>query len=104
MINVEAEVSKHKNTKDRDMLGSTIRDYKNLALSSAGDIVLAGQYNLVALKLQEIYDKMPAPRMKSMPARTPGAQTKTATTSREEKSKINAAWNKRVTSPPKGKK
>jgi len=96
MINVEAEVSKHKNCKDRDELGRQIKEYKSLALQTAGDIVLAGQYNLVALRLQEIYDKMPAPRMKSMPKSAPSAATKTATTSDKEKKKINAAWNKKI--------
>jgi len=96
MINVEAEVSKYKNCKDRDELGRAIKNYKSLALSSANDLTLAGQYNLVALKLQEIHDKMPAPKLKSIPVSSGNAQTKTATTSKEEKSKINAAWNRRI--------
>jgi len=97
MINVEAEINKHKNCKDRDEIGRHIRDYKALALQHANDLVMAGQYNMVALKLQEIYDKLPAPRLKNVAANTaPGAPVKTATTSREEKSRISAAWKERT--------
>jgi len=97
MINVEAEINKCKSCKDRDELGRYIRDYKSQALQSAGDIVLAGQYNMVALRLQEIYDKMPAPRLKSIPTgSSQNVATKTATTSDKEKKKINAAWNKKI--------
>ena len=96
MINVEAEVSKHKSCKDRDELGRRIKDYKNLALQHANDIVLAGQYNMVVLKLQEICDKLPAPRLKNIPGSTSGTQVKTAKITKEENARIDAAWNKRA--------
>jgi hypothetical protein len=97
MINVEVEVSKHKNCKDRDELGMLIREYKNLALQSARDMALAGKYNSVALKLQEIYDKLPAPHLKN-PGNSNllGVPTKTANISSEENAKINAAWQKKT--------
>ena len=96
MINVEAEVSKFKNCKDRDEVARQIREYKNLALQHANDMVLAGRYNMVAHKLQEICDKLPAPKLKSIPTGAQNAQTKTASISKEEKAKINAAWNKKA--------
>jgi len=103
MINVEAEVNRHKSCKDRDELGWQIKNYKNLALQSANDIITAGQYNLIALKLQEIYDKMPAPRLRNTAANTQNTPVKTATITREENKKINDNWNRR-TGPNKGKK
>jgi hypothetical protein len=96
MINVEAELSKHKNCKDRDELGMLIREYKNLALQSARDMVLAGKYNTVALKLQEIYDKLPAPHLKNVNSNLLGVPTKTANISNEENARINAAWKKKT--------
>jgi len=96
MINVEAEVSKFKNCKDRDEVGKQIREYKNLAMQHASDMVLAGRYNMVALKLQEIFDKFPAPKLKNVTSSTPNVKTKTASISKEEKVKINAAWNKKA--------
>jgi len=102
MINVEAEVNKHKNCKDRDELSRHISDYKALALQSANNLTLAGQYNMVALKLQEINDKLPAPRLKNLAASSrPDAPTKTAKISKEEKAKINAAWSKKAGSGKK---
>ena len=101
MINVEAEVNKHKNCKDRDELVWQIKEYKNLALQNASDIVMAGQYNMVALKLQEICDKLPAPRLKRIPGNTPGAPVKTATITNEENAKISVAWRKRATKDDK---
>ena len=95
-MNVEAEVSKFKNIKNRDELGMEIREYKKLALQHSGDIYLAGQYDMVAHKLQEIYDKMPAPKMKKVSAGRPGAPGLTANINKEEKAKINAAWKKRT--------
>ena len=100
-MNVQAEVDKYKNCKDRDEIGRAIKDYKNLALQSANDIVTAGQFNLVAHKLQERYDAMPAPRLKSIPTGSPNAPTKTAKIGREEKAKINAAWNKKMSTKDK---
>jgi len=96
MINVEAEVSKYKNIKDRDELGRIIRDFKGKALQCSGDLVIAGQYNMVVLKLQEIYDKLPAPKMRNPAARTPGTPTRTATTTTAEQAKIKSDWQKRT--------
>ena len=96
MINVEAEVNRHKNCKDRDELGREIKGYKTLALQSAHDIVTAGQYNMVALKLQEFYDKLPAPNIKKVASIAPGAPTKTAKITKEEKAKISDAWKKKT--------
>ena len=96
MINVEAEVNKHKNCKDRDELVWQIKEYKNLALQNASDIVMAGQYNMVALKLQEICDKLPAPNLKRPGSSTSSAPTKTAKITNEEKKKISADWDKRA--------
>ncbi|MDR0503951.1 MAG: hypothetical protein LBH16_11590 [Treponema sp.] len=96
MINVEAEVSKHRHCKDRDELGRHIKDYKNLAIQYANDIYAAGQYNMVALKLQEIWDKLPAQRLKSIPGGHSTTQVKTATISKEEKVRISAAWRKKA--------
>ena len=102
MINVEAEVSKFKNCKDRDEVARQIREYKNLALQHADDMVLAGRYNMVAHKLQEICDALPVPRLKSIPGNTQNVKTKTASITKEEKAKINADWNKKA--GKKGKK
>ena len=96
MINVEAEVSKYKNCKDRDELGRRIKEYMSLALKNANNIAMAGQYNMVARKLQEIYDKLPAPRLKKLAGSTPGAPVKTATITNEENAQIKAAWEKRT--------
>ena len=96
MINVEAEVNKHKN-KSRDLLEKEIQEYKYLAREHAQDIYLAGQYNMVEFKLQEIFDKLPAPRLKNVPGSNLGSvPVKTANISRDEKAKINAAWKKKA--------
>jgi len=97
MINVEAEVSKHKYCKDRDELGRIIKDYKNLAIQvAAKDLIAAGQYNAVVLRLQEICDKLPAPRIKIITGSEHNTPVKTATISKEEEAKINAAWRKKA--------
>ena len=96
-MNVEAEVSKYKNCKDRDELVRQIKGYKNLAMQSANDIFLAGQYNMVAHKLQEMCDKLPAPRLKNPAANSSsGAPVKTAKITKEEKKKIDVAWSKKA--------
>jgi hypothetical protein len=83
-------------------MGRWIRNYKDLALQSAANMVLAGQYNTVALKLQEICDKLPAPNLKN-PANNNllGVPTKTANISSDENARINAAW-KQKTGPHHG--
>ena len=95
MINVEAEVSKYKNCRDRDELGRLIKGYKSLALKNASNLSAAGQYSLVAQKLQEMCDRLPAPQLVKYP--TGGARSvKTATLSNEEQAQINAAWEKKT--------
>jgi len=96
MINVEAEVSKSKNCRDRNELEIRIREYKNLALQHAKDIVAAGQYSMVAQKLQEICSKLPAPNLKKTASIKQSDPVKTATITNEENSQINAAWEKRA--------
>lgn len=96
MVDVESEVNKYRNCKDRDELGRTIKDFKNLAIQHAKNIMLAGQYNLVAFKLQEIYDKLPAPHIKIITSSNQGTPVKTANITREEQAKINAAWKKKA--------
>ena len=96
MIDVEAEVKKHKN-KDRDELERLIQEYKGLALQSATNLVAAGQYSTVARKLQEICDKLPAPKLVKYPTgRTQGVQAKTATITSEEQTRISNDWEKRT--------
>ena len=96
MINVDAEVNKHKNVRDRGELGLIINEYKSLALQNSDNIFMAGQFNMVAHKLQEIWEKMPAPALKKLPGASSGAPTKTARISKEEKAKISDAWVKRA--------
>ena len=96
MVNVETEVSKYKNCKDRDELVRAIRLYKDLALKHASNMVTAGKYSMVALKLQEICDKLPAPRLKGASDTTPHVKAKTAAITNEETAKINAAWKQRT--------
>ena len=99
MINVEAEVSKHKNIKDRDELVMLIKDYKNLALKNATNLAVAGQYSKVAQKLQEFCDKLPAPKLMKYPSdRTQGIHAETAEITSEEQARIDADWKKRTKS------
>jgi len=97
MINVEAEVNKHRNCKDRDEFLRLIKDYKNLALQNATNLVMAGQYTTVAHKLQEICDKLPAPNLvKHMAGGAHAAPVKTPTITNEEKARISADWEKKT--------
>jgi len=97
MVSVESEVNKHKNCKDRDELGRLIKEYKNLALQHATNLVMAGQYSTVALKLQEICDKLPAPQLiKHSTGAAQNIPKKTANISKEEQAKIDAAWKKKT--------
>ena len=104
MINVEAEVNKHKNCRDRDELARCIQDYKNHALQYANDFIVAGQYNMVAFKLQEFYDKLPAPHLKNLSGNTQNIPVKTAKITREEKEKISTDWKRRAGNAIKGGK
>jgi len=97
MVNVNDEVNKHKHVKDRGELSMVIKEYKNLALQSANNIVMSGQYNMVALKLQELMDKLPAPNLKRpVSSSQGGSPVKTAKITKEEKAKISDAWKKRA--------
>jgi F0F1-type ATP synthase gamma subunit len=103
MVNVEAELSKYKACKDREELERRIKEYKNLALKFASDIGMAGQYNMVALKLQEICNKLPAPKIKKLASSTSSTPVKTATITKEENNQIKAAWEKRAKNTPNTK-
>jgi len=96
MINVENEVNKHKAIKDRGELSRVISGYKELAVQHAGDIVLAGQYDMVAHKLQEICDRLPGPKINKAAGRGSNTPVKTANISKEEKNKISKAWSERA--------
>lgn len=96
MINVESEINKHRSCRDRDELERHIQDYKNLARQHAMDFTVAGQYNMVAHKLQEICDKLPAPRLKNVVVNRPRTSVKTATITKEENAQIKAAWQQRA--------
>ena len=93
MIDVEAEVNKHKTIKDRAELERRIQEYKQLATQNATNLVMAGQYSMVAHKLQEICDRLPGPKLKKYPT---GSQAKTVDITSEEKARINADWNKKI--------
>jgi hypothetical protein len=74
----------------------TIKEYKKLALQHAKNFAVAGQYNKVALKLQEIFDRLPAPHFKNITLNTQSVPVKTATISNEENAKIKAAWKQKT--------
>jgi len=96
MLDVEAEVNKHRNCKDKAELGRLIQDYKGLAIQYAKNFVLAGQYNMIAFKLQEICDKLQGPRLKNPAVGAHSAQVKTANITSEEQAKIDAAWRQKA--------
>jgi hypothetical protein len=96
MIDIENEVNKHKNIKDRDELVRLINDYKNLAIQNATNLAMAGQYSAVAHKLQEICDRLPAPKLVKYPTGAQGAPSKTANITSEEQKRIDADWRKRT--------
>jgi hypothetical protein len=95
MTGIEAILDKYKNCKDHDELVRLIKEYKNQALQHASNLVLAGQYSAVALKLQEICDKLPAPHIMKH-STGPHEEVKTATISKEEKDRISADWKKKT--------
>jgi hypothetical protein len=95
MVSVEAEVSKYKNCKDRDELVRLIKEYKSQALQHASNLVLAGQYSSVALKLQDLCDKLPAPQLKHQ-ASAPNVPVKTAKITSDEQARIDADWKKKT--------
>jgi hypothetical protein len=96
MPSVEAEVSKYKNCKDRDELVRAIKEYKNLAIQHAANLTAAGQYSSVALKLQEMCDKLPAPKLVKYPTGGGNVPVKTASITNEEQARIDAAWKKKT--------
>jgi len=104
MINVEAEVNKHKACTDRGKLERLIQEYKSLALQYAKDFTAAGQYNMVAQRLQKICDRLPAPYLKNPSGNTSSAPVKTATITSEEDARIKAAWKQRAGNAPGGGK
>jgi hypothetical protein len=97
-MNVEAEVNKHKNCNDRSKLEKLIQEYKGLAVQHATNFTMASQYNEVALKLQKICDRLPAPHFKNIPGTAHGAPTpvKTATISSDEDARIKDAWKQKT--------
>ena len=96
MVSVEDEVNKFKSCKDRDELTRQIKGYKNLALQSASNLVLAGQYSMVAQKLQEMCDKLPAQQLIKRPPGVKQRPVKTADITNEEQARIDAAWHKKT--------
>jgi len=96
MISVDDEVNKYKNCKDRDELNRQIKNYKNLALQSASNLVLAGQYSTVAHRLQEICDKLPAQQIIKRPPGGRQKPVKTADITNEEQARIDADWQKKT--------
>ncbi|MDR0316613.1 MAG: hypothetical protein LBH97_06910 [Treponema sp.] len=99
IIDVEAEVNKHRTCKDRSKLEQLIQEYKSLALQHAVNFTLTSQYNSVAFKLQEIYDRLPAAHIKNLPGSTHATPSKTAAITSEEKNRIDAAWKKKTGTP-----
>ena len=95
MIDVEAEVNKHKTTRDRTELERRVLEYKNLAVQNATNLVAAGQYSMVARRLQEICDKLPAPKLVNYPTGQ-GGTAKTANITSEEQARISADWKRRT--------
>jgi hypothetical protein len=104
MISIEDEVNKHRNCRERDKLEVIIKDYKNLALQYAQNIVLAGRYNMVALKLQEICDKLPAQNLKRPASKAQNVPVKTADITSAENARIKAEWDQKAGSPRSGGK
>ncbi|WP_461257171.1 hypothetical protein [Treponema sp. R80B11-R83G3] len=96
IIDVDFEVNKYKNCKDRDELTRMIKEYKNLAMQNAEDFSMAGKYNSVAFKLQEICDKLPPPNLKNPAATHRSAPTKTANLTKEERARIESEWEKKA--------
>ena len=93
LTEIDAEINKLKNCKNRDELERHIKEYKNLALAHASNLKVAGHYNMIALKLQAICDKLPAQHLK----RPPGiARIQSAMITRKEKARIDAAWEERT--------
>ncbi|MDR0290443.1 MAG: hypothetical protein LBI06_05855 [Treponema sp.] len=95
LIDIEGEVNKHRTCRDRNQLEIHIQDYKALARKHAMNFALAGQYNTVAFKLQEICDKLPATHLKHID-HSHAVPVKTAKISDQEKDRISAAWKQKT--------
>ena len=93
MIDVEAEVNKHKGIRDRAELDKRIQEYKSLATQNATNLVVAGQYSMVARKLQDICDRLQTPKHTKYPT---GDPAKTAKITSEEQARISADWKRRT--------
>ncbi|MDR0320474.1 MAG: hypothetical protein LBI28_03145 [Treponema sp.] len=96
MIDVESEINKYRNCKERGKLETLIHEYESLALQHANNLVLAGQYNKVAFKLKEICDKLPAPNLKNITSSAKSVSVKTASITNAEEARINAAWKQKT--------
>ena len=97
MVDVETEVNKHRNCNDRDEVEKLIKFYKDLALKNASNIITAGKYTMVARKLQEMCNQLPAPpRLRNVSGTAQSAPVKTAAITNDEKTKINADWQQRT--------
>jgi hypothetical protein len=96
ILDVDFEVNKYKNSKDRDELTRLIKEYKKLAMENASDFNTAGKYNSIAFKLQEICDKLPPPQLKNPLANKKSVATKTANLTREEQARIEREWKQKA--------
>ena len=97
MIDVEAEINKHKSCKDRSKLEKAIQEYKSLVLKYANNLTEAGKYNMVVQKLQEICDRLPRPNLKNTAiGGAKSSSVKTATITNEENTKISTEWKQRT--------
>jgi len=103
VVNVEGEINKHKTCRDRGELEKAIQEYKNLAMEYATNFTLAGQYNMIAHKLQEICDRLPAPNLVRHSSGGSNIPVKTVSITNEDEAKINAAWKQRAGSKHDGK-
>jgi len=96
ILDVDFEVNKYKNSKDRDELTRLIKEYKKLAMENASDFNIAGKYNSIAFKLQEICDKLPPPVLKNPLANKKSVATKTANLTKEEQARIEKEWKQKA--------
>jgi len=96
IVDVKSEINKYKNCNDRDKLERAIYEYKSQARQNATDFVLAGQFNSIALELQKVCDKLPAPKLKNVASNKSNVPVKTAKITSKEAAKIDAAWKQKA--------
>ena len=96
MIDVEAEINKYRNSRDREELERAIQEYKSFALQNASNLAMAAQYSAVANKLKEICDRLPPPNLRKHMAGGSQDKAKTATLTSEEKARISSEWKNRT--------